>query len=385
MKNLISGKQENMALYLNSATAFLVVAIIGMIIIPLPAFLLDFLLVMNIALSITILTLTLFTKTVLEFSSFPTLLLLTTMIRLGLNVSSTRLILSEGAAGKVIDTFSNFVTGNNYIVGAIIFIIIVLIQMLVVTSGSSRVAEVSARFTLDAMPGKQMAVDADLNSGLITEEQAKQRRSDLEKEANFYGAMDGASKFVKGDAIAGIIITLINLIGGVIIHSTMGSYTAGEAIAHFGKLTIGDGLVSQVPSLLISVASGILVTRTANEKGFGDTAGGELFHTPQVLYIVSAVMVVFAIIPGFPTIPFLFIAIMMGTAGYLLQQNEKVTDAEQFERAAKEAQAKKQQTSDELVTHFQVDPIATEISYGLIPLADETKDPNLTSHIASIR
>src|SRR5699024_3614251 len=216
-----------------------------------------------------------------------------------------------------------------------------------------------------------MAVDADLNSGLITEEQAKQRRSDLEKEANFYGAMDGASKFVKGDAIAGIIITLINLIGGVIIHSTMGRYTAGEAIAHFGKLTIGDGLVSQVPSLLISVASGILVTRTANEKGFGDTAGGELFHTPQVLYIVSAVMVVFAIIPGFPTIPFLFIAIMMGTAGYLLQQNEKVTDAEQFERAAKEAQAKKQQTSDELETHFQVDPIAIEIGYGLIPLADE--------------
>src|SRR5699024_5499218 len=312
-----------MALYLNSATAFLVVAIIGMIIIPLPAFLLDFLLVMNIALSITILTLTLFTKTVLEFSSFPTLLLLTTMIRLGLNVSSTRLILSEGAAGKVIDTFSNFVTGNNYIVGAIIFIIIVVVQMLVVTSGSSRVAEVSARFTLDAMPGKQMAIDSDLNSGLITEDEAKQRRNDLQREANFYGAMDGASKFVKGDAIASIVITLINLIGGIIIHSLQGSYTAMEAVEVFGKLSIGDGLVSQIPALMISVDSGILVTRTANEKGLGETVTSELFSTAQVLYIVAVIMAVFALVPGFPTFIFLFIGILFGTAGYLAQQNEK--------------------------------------------------------------
>lgn len=385
MQNSESDKGQRVAAYLNSATAFLVVAIIGMIIIPLPPFLLDFLLVLNIALSITILTLTMFTTSVLQFSSFPTLLLLTTMIRLGLNVSSTRLILSDGAAGKVIDTFSNFVTGNNYIVGAIIFIIIVLIQMLVVTSGSSRVAEVSARFTLDAMPGKQMAIDADLNSGLINEIQAKQRRLDLEKEANFYGAMDGASKFVKGDAIAGIVITLINLVGGIVIHSTMGGYTIAEAMSHFGKLTIGDGLVSQVPSLLISVAAGILVTRTANEKGFGDTVGGELFRSPQVLFIVAAVMVVFAVVPGFPTIPFLLIAISMGTAAYLLAQTEKESKAHDIEKVAEIAQREKEEAKEEVESTFQVDPLAIEIGYGLIPLADETKDPNLTTHISSIR
>ncbi|WP_051258430.1 flagellar biosynthesis protein FlhA [Atopococcus tabaci] len=386
MTNALNQRMNKLNGYLNILVAFFVVAIIGMIVIPLPAFLLDILLVMNIAISVTILVLTLFTHSVLEFSSFPTMLLVTTMIRLALNISSTRLILSEGYAGEVIDTFATFVTGNNYIVGAVIFLIITIIQMVVITSGSSRVSEVSARFTLDAMPGKQMAIDADLNAGLITEDVAKKRRNDLQLEANFYGAMDGASKFVKGDAIAGIIITIINLIGGILIHSMQGNYTVMEAIAHFGQLTIGDGLVSQVPSLMISVASGILVTRTANAKGFGETLGGELFGTPQVLFIVAAVMGVFTVVPGFPTVPFLLIGLIMGVAAYLLMQNEKEAAEETAKKEARAAaEMVKKEPVEEPVSAFQVDPIAIEIGYGLIPLADESKDSNLTSHIATVR
>lgn len=378
-------QQTQTSKILNIGVAFLVVAIIAMIMIPMPTFLLDFLLVLNISLGITILVLTLFTKSVLDFSSFPTMLLITTMIRLGLNISSTRLILSQGDAGQVIDTFANFVAGNNYIVGAVLFIIIVIVQILVVTNGASRVSEVSARFTLDAMPGKQMAIDADLNSGLITEDQAKLRRSNLEKEANFYGAMDGASKFVKGDAIAGIVITLINLIGGILIHSMQGNYTMAEALEHFGQLTIGDGLVSQIPSLLISVASGILVTRTANEKGFGDTIGGELFHTPQVMYIVATLMALFAIIPGFPLLPFVVLALLLGVSGYLVQENQKQNELDEARAYEQAVQAEEKHPEEESVHSFQVDRLAIEIGYGLIPLANEEEDNNLTTHITSIR
>lgn len=372
---------------LNIVIAFAVVSVIGIIIIPMPPFLLDFLLVLNISLSIIILVLTLFTHSVLEFLSFPTLLLITTMFRLALNISSTRLILSVGDAGQVIDTFGNFVAGNNYIVGAVIFIIIVIVQMLVVTNGASRVAEVSARFTLDAMPGKQMAIDADLNSGLITEDTAKMRRSNLEKEANFYGAMDGASKFVKGDAIAGIIITLVTLIGGIGIHSFQGGYTVMEAIAHFGVLTIGDGLVSQIPSLLISVASGILVTRTANEKGLGDTIGADLFNTPQVMFIGATLLTVFALVPGFPFIPFILLAVALGVSGYLVREGQKTAAREDSEQATEEAGAMtmQQEQVEETAAHFQVDRIAVEIGYGLIPLANEDQQSNLTSQIGAIR
>ncbi|EXJ22399.1 Flagellar biosynthesis protein FlhA [Alkalibacterium sp. AK22] len=378
-------RRATLANTLNILIAFVVVSIIGIIVIPMPTFILDFLLVVNISLGITILVLTLFTHSVLDFLSFPTLLLVTTMIRLGLNISSTRLILTQGDAGRVIDTFGSFVAGDNYIVGAVLFIIIVIVQILVVTNGASRVAEVSARFTLDAMPGKQMAIDADLNSGLINEELAKTRRSNLEKEANFYGAMDGASKFVKGDAIAGIIITLINLIGGIIIHSLQGGYTITEAMAHFGQLTIGDGLVSQIPSLLISVASGVLVTRTANEKAFGDTIGGELFHTPQVMYIVATLLSIFALVPGFPFFPFILLATALVVAGYLVGESQKAT--------AQEAKAQQQQAVtqleaepvDESASQFQVDRIAVEIGYGLIPLANEDQDSSMTDQIAAIR
>ena len=260
--------------------AFLVVAIIGLIIVPLPAFLLDLLIIVNLTIAINILLITLFTKNVLEFSTFPTVLLITTIFRLSLNLSSTRLILSRGNGGHVIDAFANVVTGSNYIVGIILFIIIMIVQLAVVTKGAGRVSEVSARFTLDAMPGKQMAIDSDLNAGLITEEQARIRRKDLQREADFYGSMDGASKFVKGDAISGIAIVLINLIGGVVIGMMFMDLEAIEALQKFALLTIGDGLVSQIPALLISTSSGILVTRSATDKTLGKEISEHLQVSP---------------------------------------------------------------------------------------------------------
>lgn len=387
MESLASDKRQGVNKFLDIFMALFVIAAIAMIIIPLPASILDLFLIINMALSIMILVLSLFTHSVLEFTSFPTLLLITTMIRLALNISSTRLILTEGAAGRVIETFSDIATGNNYIVGAIIFIIIVVVQMMVVTSGSSRVAEVSARFTLDAMPGKQMAIDSDLNSGLISEAEAKEKRNDLQREANFYGAMDGASKFVKGNAITSIIITLINLIGGVLIHSLQGNLTVMEAIEHFGRLSIGDGLVNQLPALMISVASGVLVTRTANEKGLGETVSEELFSTSQVLYIVTVVMVVFAVIPGFPTFSFLFTAILFGAAAYLAQQNEQTVEQKNAKQQLEqiEQQTLTEDPAEATSSSFQVDLIAIEIGYGLISLADEQKEANLTNHITTIR
>ncbi len=346
---------------------------------------LDFLLVINITLGITILLLTLFTRNVLEFSTFPTLLLVTTMFRLGLNISSTRLILSEGDAGRVINAFANFVTGNNYVVGAVIFVIIVIVQMVVVTNGASRVSEVSARFTLDAMPGKQMAIDADLNSGLIDEETAKKRRLDLQREADFYGAMDGASKFVKGDAIAGIIITIINLLGGILIFSIQDGMGVLEALDKFGKLTIGDGLVSQVPALLISVASGILVTRSDGDSSFGQTVTGELFGFYKVIMVAAVVLFIIALVPAFPTLPFIAVSLFMGSIGYLLMENEREELA--FEAAGAEAalEAMEERERAESVSTFQVEPISLEIGYGLIPLVDEGSDSNLPTHITAIR
>lgn len=387
MESALKQNRQTINNYLNIFMAFFVVSAVAMMIVPLSPTLLDLFLVINLALSIMILVLSLFTHSVLEFTSFPTMLLVTTIIRLSLNISSTRLILTEGQAGKVIETFATLATGNNYVVGAIIFIIIVVVQMLVITSGSSRVAEVSARFTLDAMPGKQMAIDADLNAGLISEDEAKSKRSDLQRESNFYGAMDGASKFVKGDAIASIVITLINLIGGIIIHSVQSNLSVMEAVEHFGRLSIGSGLVSQVPSLLISVASGILVTRTANEKGLGQTVTEELFNTAYVLYIVSVIMVIFAFIPGFPTFLFLLIGILSGAAGYLAQQNEKEEEVAAAKRRFEQAELQRapEESHEESVSSFQVDAIAIEIGYGLISLADEEKDSNLTNQIATIR
>lgn len=385
MQALLNNLSKVFSKYTEVLVGFLTVMIIGIIIIPMPSALLDLLLVINISMGVIILLLTLSAKNVLEFSTFPTMLLIATMFRLALNVSSTRLILSEGEAGHVISAFGEFVTGNNYIVGAIIFLIIVIVQMVVVTSGASRVSEVSARFTLDAMPGKQMAVDADLNTGLIDEETAKKRRLDLQREADFYGAMDGASKFVKGDAIAGIIITLINLVGGILIFSIDRGMGAMEALEVFGKLTIGDGLVSQIPALLISVASGILVTRSADGKTFGDSVVGELFSTAQVLLVAAVVLLVISLVPAFPTAPFMIISAILGVMGYLILVNERDEEKRTIEDEANKEIVATRRPDIDSVSSYQVEPISVEIGYGLISLVDESTDDNLISQITSIR
>ncbi len=373
--------------YSDVIISFMVVAVIGLIIIPLPSTILDFLIIINMTIGINILLITLFTKSVLEFATFPTLLLITTMFRLGLNISSTRLVLTKGNAGHVIDAFANVVAGNNYIVGAIIFIIITIIQMVVVTNGASRVSEVSARFTLDAMPGKQMAIDADLNAGLITEDEAKKRRKDLQREASFYGAMDGASKFVKGDAIAGIIITLINLIGGILIFSLMQGMGVLEALDRFGKLAIGDGLVSQIPSLLISVSSGIIVTRSDDDNTFGNAIKEDFFPNPLIAGIVACVMFIVALVPGFPKIPFFIMSGIFGFIAFKKYESEDLEEQRQIERRQELLllQKEKELEEDDSVSSFQVEPISIEIGYALIPMTDDSLDNSLMKQIISIR
>ena len=373
--------------YSDVIISFMVVAVIGLIIIPLPSTILDFLIIINMTIGINILLITLFTKSVLEFATFPTLLLITTMFRLGLNISSTRLVLTKGNAGHVIDAFANVVAGNNYIVGAVIFIIITIIQMVVVTNGASRVSEVSARFTLDAMPGKQMAIDADLNAGLITEDEAKKRRKDLQREAGFYGAMDGASKFVKGDAIAGIIITLINLIGGILIFSLMQGMGVLEALDRFGKLAIGDGLVSQIPSLLISVSSGIIVTRSDDDNTFGNAIKEDFFPNPLIAGIVACVMFIVALVPGFPKIPFFIMSGIFGFIAFKKYESEDLEEQRQIERRQELLllQKEKELEEDDSVSSFQVEPISIEIGYALIPMTDDSLDNSLMKQIISIR
>ncbi|SCZ77768.1 flagellar biosynthesis protein FlhA [Acidaminobacter hydrogenoformans] len=354
--------------------AFAVVGIISIILLPVPPGVLDFLLVINISLSVTVLLLTLFTKDVLEFSAFPTLLLLLTLFRLGLNLSSTKLILGQGDAGQVIQAFAGFVTGDSYIVGAVVFVIIIIIQLVVITSGATRVAEVGARFTLDAMPGNQMAIDADLNAGMIQEEEARKRRLNLQREADFYGAMDGSSKFVKGDAMAGIIITLINLVGGVAIFVGQKGLPFGEAIDRFGRLTIGDGLVSQVPAVLVSVAAGILVTRSASIDGLGDDLGRQLFSKSKVLLVAAAVLFAFGLVPAFPTLPFFIMAGLSALTGWQLMKSDDGTAAALASEAAAASQTPSQPAMDTQVTAKQKDLLAIEIGYGLLPLVDTTTE-----------
>ena len=365
----------------------IVLAIIGLIIIPLPSALLDILIIINLTIAINILLITLFTKSVLEFTTFPTLLLITTMFRLGLNLSSTRLILTQGNGGHVIDAFANVVAGSNYIVGIILFVIIMVVQLVVVTNGAGRVSEVTARFTLDAMPGKQMAIDSDLNAGLITEADARKRRKDLQREADFFGSMDGASKFVKGDAIAGILITVINLVGGAIIFSMGGQMTVMEAFAQFGKLAIGDGLVSSIPSLLISIASGVIVTRSDNDSSFGLDIAADVMRNPQLFRIVGAILFVLALVPGFPFVPFVLIGLGLFAASFLVTQKEEKQRVEQKQWEQKLALERKKeaQEEDDSVASFQVEPISVEIGYGLIPIVDSSIDNSLMNRIVAIR
>lgn len=364
--------------------AFSVLGIVLMIIIPLPTFVLDVLLAFNITLSATIFMITMFTTNVLQLSVFPTLLLVTTLFRLALNISSTRLILSQGDAGDIISAFGEFVIGGNYIVGIIIFIIIVIVNMMVITNGAGRVSEVSARFTLDAMPGKQMSIDADLNAGIIDEATAKKRRNDLQAEADFYGSMDGANKFVKGDAIAGIIITIINILGGIIIGSLNGS-SIGEAAELYTRLTVGDGLVSQLPALLISTSSGILVTRSGSPDNFGKTFSKQLTAFPIAMIIVSLLMFSLALIPAMPKIPFLLSAASFGFLAYTLIKEEKKQEEREILQEEEEYIEQERKEPENVMNLISVEPMEVEIGYGLIPLADESTGGDLLQRIASVR
>lgn len=365
--------------------AFGVIGIIMMIIVPLPTWVMDILIALNISLSVIIILLTMFTTEVLQFSVFPTMLLITTLYRLALNISSTRLILRDADAGEIIQAFGSFVVGNNYVVGIIIFLIIIVIQFVVITNGAGRVSEVSARFTLDAMPGKQMSIDADLNAGLIDEMTARQRRKALQQEADFYGAMDGASKFVKGDAIAGIIITVINIIGGIVIGVVMMGMDASQAATTFVRLTIGDGLVSQIPALLISTASGILVTRSGNEDNFGTVLGRQLTAFPKVLAISAVILFAMAFIPGLPMIPFFLISGALGLSAYLLHKDEESKLQMQIETEQAEIIETEKKEPENVMNLISVEPMEVEIGYGLIPLADEGSGGDLLQRIASVR
>lgn len=365
--------------------AFGVMGIILMIIIPLPSFILDMLLVFNIALSVLILLMTLFSTSILQLSIFPTLLLVMTLFRLGLNISSTRLILGEGYAGNIIESFGSFVVRGNYVVGVIIFLIIIIIQFVVITNGSGRVSEVSARFTLDAMPGKQMSIDADLNSGMIDEKTARKRRRELQQEADFYGSMDGASKFVKGDAIAGIIVTVINIFGGIIIGILMLDMDFGEAVQTYIRLTIGDGLVSQIPALLISTAAGILVTRADSDESFASLAGQQLTSIPKAIMITGVVLFVLGIMPGLPTLSFFTLGLGCVLIGNVLKNNEtKESEENKIENLAVEEAAVTNEVED-VTELLNIEVLEVEIGYGLIPLADESSGGDLLQRIASIR
>ena len=378
-------KKFNLKSSVDVIMAISVIAIVLMIIIPLPPEVLDVLISLNITVAIVIILLTLFTTEILQFSVFPTLLLITTLFRLGLNISSVRLILRDAYAGEVINAFGNFVVGGSYIVGIIIFLIIVIIQFLVITSGSSRVAEVAARFTLDAMPGKQMSIDADLNAGLIDEMGARDKRKKLQQEADFYGAMDGASKFVKGDAVAGLIITVINILAGIIIGVAVLNMDISTAAQTYTKLTIGDGLVSQIPALLISTASGILVTRSGSEDNFGTLVAGQLTRFPKVIAIASFVLLFLGLIPGLPHIAFFILSLASGVASYLLYKDEKEQKVKEIETQNQEISESESREPENVMNLISVEPMEIEIGYGLIPLADEGAGGDLLQRITSVR
>ncbi|GAA3662115.1 flagellar biosynthesis protein FlhA [Asaccharospora irregularis] len=365
---------------------FGILGIVLMIIIPLPPFLLDIMLAINISLSILVLLLTLFSTNILQLSIFPTILLVTTLFRLGLNLSSTRLILGQGYAGNVIESFGSFVVGGNYVVGVIIFLIIIIVQFVVITNGSGRVSEVSARFTLDAMPGKQMSIDADLNAGMMDEKTARKKRRELQQEADFYGAMDGASKFVKGDAIAGIIVTTINILGGIVIGVVMLDMSFAEAVQTYIRLTIGDGLVSQIPALLISTSAGILVTRADSDENFGSLLGKQLISVPKAITMTGVVLIILGLMPGLPKLSFFSLAIGAIVVGTLLKKDEKSKiEFLENEQNNEEDIAPSIDTAEDVSSLINVEPIEVEIGYGLIPLADESSGGDLLERIVSVR
>ena len=369
-----------------SGTAILGIGVIGVLVImivPLPTFLLDLLLSFNITISIVILLMSMYVLRPLDLSSFPSILLTVTLLRLSLNVASTRLILLRGnegtaAAGQVIKAFGTFVVGGNYLVGLIVFFVLTLINFVVITKGATRIAEVAARFTLDAMPGKQMSIDADLNAGLITEADARRRRADTEKEADFYGAMDGASKFVRGDAIAGIVIILINIVGGLIIGVLQKGMDVGDAARTYTLLTIGDGLVTQVPALIVSTAAGMLVTRSTASSNLGADLTGQLLVQPKAIATASAMLFIFGLIPGMPKVSFMIISLLSGFLAFNLFRLAKKTKA-----IKEEAPVVAPKESVERL--LALDLMELEVGYGLIPLVDAAQGGELLQRIKSLR
>ena len=362
-----------------------IMVIIGMLIVPLPSALLDLMLTLNIAISVVILLVAIYTQEPLSFSVFPSLLLITTLFRLALNVSTSRLILLHGDAGSVVHSFGSFVIGGSLVVGVVVFFILVIIQFVVITNGAGRVAEVAARFTLDAMPGKQMSIDADLNAGLIDEHQARTRRRAIADEADFYGAMDGASKFVKGDAIAGIIIIIVNIMGGLAIGVFQKGVSPGEALQLYSLLTIGDGLVSQLPALLISTATGIVVTRAAGENNLGSQLFSQLTVQSRPLYIAGAMLAIFGLLPGLPKLPFFAIGAMAAGAGYLVtREKARIREAEYVAPALPQREPE-QLGPQQVIQMMSIDPLEIEVGYALIPIVDEQAGGGLLRRITMIR
>lgn len=368
----------------------MVLSLLAMVVLPLPPILLDMFFTFNISLSLIILLVTIYAMRPLDFAVFPTVILIATLFRLALNVASTRVVLLEGhngpdAAGKVIQAFGEFVVGGNYAVGIVVFLILVLINFVVVTKGAGRISEVSARFTLDAMPGKQMAIDADLNSGLIDQDEARKRRLEVTAEADFYGSMDGASKFVRGDAVAGILITVINILGGLIIGVMQHDMAFSDAAQTYTLLTIGDGLVAQIPSLLLSTAAGMIVTRVSSEQNMGDQVVGQLFGNPSILAITAGVLALMGMIPGMPNLSFMILAIVLGIAAYLIYQRQKGKEAEELQIQKSEEAPKPEARELNWDDVPPVDVIGLEVGYRLIPLVDKSQGGQLMDRIKGVR
>jgi flagellar biosynthesis protein FlhA len=373
----------------------MVVILLAMVVLPLPPFMLDIFFTFNITLALIILLVAVYALRPMDFSVFPTILLIATLLRLALNVASTRVVLLDGhtgtgAAGRVIESFGEFVVGGNYAVGLVVFVILVIINFVVVTKGAGRISEVSARFTLDAMPGKQMAIDADLNAGLIDQDAARRRREEIATEADFYGSMDGASKFVRGDAVAGILITILNIIGGLSIGIIQHGMPFADATQTYALLTIGDGLVAQIPSLVLSTAAGIIVTRVSTaDQTMSQQVMGQLFNDPRVLGVVSGVMALLGLIPGMPNMPFLFLAIATGSGAWYVSRNKRQQQETLVRQEAEEAAAAAEPSTELKELSWddvpQVDPIGLEVGYRLIPLVDKSQGGELMARIKGVR